>query len=226
MRVVAILQARMGSTRLPGKVMLPLAGKPMVQNIVERVERAKSLDDVVVSSPSTISDEAIESLCCKLDIPWHRYNGDPCDLVGRYLACATLAQADLIVRIPCDNPCIDPDYIDAAIETYKRDPFVYYSNTTAGCSGKMIDGIGAEVLSMSRLKWLDERTQGNAFWREHPHQLFEFCNILQLPPADYRLDVNTQADYEFIKGIYDHFGHNEFTTQQVVTHLTTQGVMA
>jgi spore coat polysaccharide biosynthesis protein SpsF (cytidylyltransferase family) len=193
------------------------------------VKRAKTLDAVYVTYP--VKDERIKRLvnrCYAQPIEWGNEYGktDENDLVGRYLDAAKWSEADLIVRIPCDNPCIDPAYIDAAVDDYLRDPFIYYSNTTAECDGKMIDGIGAEVFSMSRLRWLDERTQGNAVWREHPHRYFEECGLLQLPQADYRLDVNTQADYAFIKGIYDHFGNNQFTTQQVVQHLTTQGVMA
>lgn len=220
MRIVAILQARLGSTRLPGKVLLPLAGTPMLQHIIERVQRASRLHGVALAVPH--EDRAqFEGMGCGI-VSDDRIKEN--DLVGRYRAAAEVCEADVIVRVPCDNPCIDPAYIDAAVKAYLRDPFIYYSNTTDECDGKLIDGIGAEVVSMSRLRWLDARTQGHAIWREHPHRFFEDAGLLHLPPADYRLDVNTQADYEFIQSIYDHFGNNRFTTQQVVSYLTTQGV--
>lgn len=233
MRVVAILQARLGSTRLPGKVMLPLGGKPMVQNIIERVQRAKSLHAVVTGIPARDA-MAFKDIHGEVYWPEHCVHED--DLVGRYLATATKFQADLIVRIPCDNPCVDPVHIDQAIASYLALPQIYVSTQYLHLGNHVyVDGVGAEVFSMSRLQWLDQATRGQALYREHPHKLFEdqhlidSWNIYQRH-ADYsktiRLDVNTQVDYEFIKGIYDHFGHNSFTTQQVVEHLTTQGVLA
>lgn len=222
MKIVAILQARIGSTRLPGKVLLPLAGKPMLANIMERVQRAEMIDGIAVTYPER--DREIRAIATRGDACSAGWNGDEADLIGRYLDIAEGQRADLIVRIPCDNPCVDPDYIDQAVEAYLRDPFVYYSNTTAECDGVRLDGIGAEVMSLSRLRWLDERTRGNPVWREHPHRYFEDCGLLSLPQADYRLDVNTQADYEFIQGIYDHFGHNRFTSSEVLGYLQAVGV--
>lgn len=215
MRVVAILQARTGSTRLPNKVLLPLAGKSMLQNIVERVRRSTRLDDIVVAIPS--SDHG------KIGNYRMYEHHDESDLVGRYLAAARAYNADVIVRIPCDNPCIDPVYIDAAIEAYEQYPFIYYSNTTAKVGVDVVDGVGVEVFSRSRLEWLHRRTKGNPVWREHPHKYFEECGLLELPRATVRLDVNTEEDYRFLSAIYDHFGHNRFTTEEVLGFLTTQG---
>lgn len=219
MRIVAILQARLGSTRLPNKVLLPLAGKSMLRNIVERVQRATCLHEVVVAIPS---DDwgPINALALPCPLYWH---DDAADLVGRYVATAEAFSADVIVRIPCDNPCIDPHYIDDAVLAYKQDPFIYYSNTTAMVGEVAVDGVGAEVCSRSRLHWLDQRTQGRPDWREHPHKYFESCGLLQLPAATIRLDVNTQAEYEFIQDIYAHFGHNRFTTEEVLGYLHTKG---
>lgn len=216
MRTVAILQARLGSTRLPNKVLLPLAGKSMLWNIVERVSRATKLHRVVVAVP-TDDWGTMQALALPCPLYWH---DDEHDLVGRYVAAAEAFNADLIVRIPCDNPCVDPACIDEAIAAYLNDPFVYYSNTTALIGDVAVDGVGAEVLSRSRLHWLDQRTRGNPVWREHPHKYVEECGLLRLPHATVRLDVNTNADYEFIKTIYDHFGHNRFTSEEVLAFLS------
>lgn len=219
MKTVAILQARLNSTRLPNKVLLPLAGKSMLRNIVERVQRASSLHQVVIAIPS---DDwgPINALALPCPLYWH---DDEQDLVGRYVAAAEAFNADVIVRIPCDNPCIDPAYIDEAVLAYQRFPFIYYSNTTAMVGDVAIDGVGAEVLSRSRLHWLDQRTQGRPDWREHPHRYFESCGLLSLPQAALRLDVNTQADYDRIKTIYDHFGHNRFTADDVLQYVQALG---
>lgn len=205
----------MNSTRLPGKVMMPLAGKPMVQNIVERVKRANRLDDVIVAIPvdDTRHFSSLPSDIFHLFCPC---GGDENDLVERYLSVAIGNEADIIVRVPCDNPCVDPEYIDKAVGEYLREPYVFYTNTTDVCEGVYIDGIGAEVFSLSRLKWLDERTKRNVEHREHPHRLFYEYGEAEVPMADIRLDVNTQEDYDFINSIYSHFQHNHFTALDIL----------
>jgi spore coat polysaccharide biosynthesis protein SpsF len=223
MKIVAIMQARMGSTRLPGKSLLPLAGKPMVHNIVERVQRARRLDAIVLAVPLRDAPAfAFLSGSCFL----YAYAGEETDLVGRYLGAAQAFDADVIVRIPCDNPCIDPAYIDAAVERYLTEAHVYYSNTTARSGQTYVDGIGAEVCSLSRWQWLDRRTRGEVGWREHPHRYFVEQGLLALPTADLRLDVNTQDDYDFIARLYAHFTRNDFTTADVVAYMESKKVTA
>ena len=224
MKVVAILQARMNSTRLPGKVMLPLAGKPMVQNIVERVQRAKRIDEVILAIPFNDLPHFTWGLGC---IVW------PCgspenDLVGRYLEVAVENSADLIVRVPCDNPCVDPAYIEQAIEEWFKRPYNFYSNTTAWVNRYRFDGLGCEIFSMSTLKWLDVVTRDNDAWREHPHKYWEDFkeerynydeseySIETADNSHLRLDVNTLDDYHFIEKIYNHFGHNHFTAHDIL----------
>lgn len=229
MRIVAILQARLNSTRLPGKILLPLAGKSMLQNIVERVQRATRPNDIVLAVPQV---DAPELAPVANGRAWlYSYAGDEADLVGRYCAAACAFGADLIVRIPCDNPCVDPAYIDEAITDYLDGVYTFFSNTTVSVehNGRWteVDGVGCEVFSISRLKWLDRITQGQPELREHPHKYFydRRAYDYDMPDhgiefgfesADIRLDVNTQADYDFIKTIYDHFGHHRFTTQEVL----------
>lgn len=226
MRVVAILQARMNSTRLPGKSMMLLGGKPMVQNIIERVQRAKRVDEVVLAPPEC--DRA--AFADFNEVSYYAVGVDENDLVGRYLGVAIPSEADLIVRVPCDNPCVDPAVIDEAIEDYLDQPYVFFSNTTTlvnyGGRPVWIDGLGAEVLSLSRLQWLDRITQGQPELREHPHKYFlDRYKDNSLPDegssfgkldGDIRLDVNTLDDYHFIEQIYNHFGHNEFTAHDIL----------
>ena len=98
---------------------------------------------------------------------------------------------------------------------------------------KIVDGVGAEVFSMSRLKWLDEKTKDDAEEREHLHKWFyrynDSCDedtdsvFITLPYRDaIRLDVNTEQDYQFIKRIYDHFGHNNFHVNDVLAYLESK----
>jgi spore coat polysaccharide biosynthesis protein SpsF (cytidylyltransferase family) len=215
LKVVAILQQRMGSKRLPGKALLPLAGKSMTENIIERVKRAKRLDAVVLAVPPQ-DENAFTAMPCRVHAPLVDEN----DLVGRYLITAERCHADIVVRVPCDNPCIQPEYIDEVIGTYLTCDVTFSSNTTAKVNGKWVDGVGAEVFSTSRLKILDYETRNrecyrDASYREHPHKYFNYI----LPKADLRLDVNTQADFDLIKDIYDHFGHNRFHVSEALAYL-------
>ena len=232
MRTVAILQARMGSSRLPGKMLLPLLGKPLVQHVLERVNRATTLDAVVLAVPAHDVDAFAPAAYQRAIL--YPYAGDEADLVGRYLGAATVHYAELIVRIPCDNPCVQPDYIDEAVEKYLARPQVYASTMYRHVRDRIyLDGVGAEVFSMSRLQWLDQATQGQPNYREHPHLLFQdqhlidgweqyvrYANVSET----IRLDVNDIPGYEFIKTIYTYFGHNEFTSDEIVSFLTTKEV--
>jgi spore coat polysaccharide biosynthesis protein SpsF (cytidylyltransferase family) len=154
--------------------------------------------------------------------------------VGRYLESAVLSKAELIVRIPCDNPCVDPFYIDLAVEKYLGNPHIYVSTMYRHVRDRIyLDGVGAEVCSMSRLQWLDQATTHSPQYREHPHLLFQdqhlidgweqyqrYANVSET----IRLDVNDKKDYELIADIYTHFGHNRFTTDEIVAYLTTKEV--
>jgi len=226
-RVVAILQARMNSSRLPGKSLLPLLGTPMVQHIVERVQRAKRVHEVVLAFPRADLDAfSFLSRTCTL----YPYWGDENDLVGRYLGAANAFRADIVVRVPCDNPCVDPAYVDQCIEKYMAWPNVFVSNAgDAEVGVRIVDGLGCEVFSFSRLKWLDANTEGMPRYREHPHLLFHHHQ----EPSTWsemrsfiRLDVNTQSDYDFIKSIYDHFQRNDFTAEEIVAYLDSKTVKA
>ena len=228
MKIVCVVQARLNSTRLPRKILLPLAGKPMLLNMLERIQRSKRIDAIVVTCPAEDAIEISKGTPKKTMID--AWLADENDLVARHLSAALSVYADIIVRIPSDNPLVDHEYIDAAVEDYIERPYIFFSNTTdlIKHDGRQLwaDGIGAEVLSMSRLKWLDRITQGERELREHPHKYFlDRYRDNDIPDegicfgkleADLRLDVNTQYDYEFVSNIYGYFGHNHFTAQDIL----------
>lgn len=237
MKIVAILQARLGSTRLKNKMLLPLAGAPLVQRVCERVSRSTKLDTVVLAIPSRDLD-AFAPIAGATGVWLYPYPGDDMDLVGRYYSAAQAFDADLIVRVPCDNPCVQAEYIDAAIMRYLAVPQVFVS-TTVLCwqNHQYIDGLGAEVFSMSRLKWLDQATQGQPNYREHPHLLFQDQHLIEAweqyqyeanHRETIRLDVNSQSDYEFIADIYDALypKNPHFTIEDILAYLETKPVPA
>lgn len=113
MRVVAIIQARMGSTRLPGKVFLDVAGEPMVARVVSRSQRATTLDEVVVATTTESADEAIVELASTRGWPCFRRSKD--DVLDRYYQAAQAHAVDVVVRITSDCPLIGPELIDQVV---------------------------------------------------------------------------------------------------------------
>lgn len=226
MNIVAVVHARMGSTRLPGKSLLPLAGAPLVQHVLERVSRTPCVSCVVLAVPEHDHNEFRPAADAVPGVILYRHLGDESDVLGRIVSAATICDADVVIRIPADNPCVDPAYLDFAVERYSRFPFCYYSNTTDLCDGRWVDGVGGEVCSISRLRWLDNITLDDRELREHPHRYFEKNGMLSLPKADVRLDVNTPDEYDFIASIFTHFRHNRFTTAEVLAYLSQERLMS
>ena len=222
MRTVVLVQVRCGSTRFPNKILSPLLGQPLLVQLARRAGRTPGVERVVLICPAKDAP-LLRPILDPLHLDLFADPGDEADLVGRHLRAAEWAQADLLVRVPGDNPCVDPVYLDAALAAYRKDPIPYYSNTTAAVGAVWVDGIGGEVVSRSRLQWLDARTTGRPDWREHPHRYFEDQGLLRLPPATIRLDVNTLQDYLVIRDLFTHFGHNQFTSQEVVQYLMPKG---
>lgn len=238
MKVIAIIQARMGSTRLPGKVLLPLAGKSMLQNIIERVKRAKMIEEVVLAVPK--SDKNLERWNTFLPFVavWSP-DCDESDLITRFYRTAKCTGADLIIRICSDNPLVEPGEIDRAIMVWQRLPTLFISNMhthnkhaykhwSDRYSYGYPDGIGCEVYSWNTLQWMNENLTKPEH-REHPHLYFHERGEVESPVCpdefarpDLKLDVNTKEEYEYIKDIYDYFGHNEFHITEVIKYLDSK----
>ena len=113
---IAIIQARMGSSRLPGKVLLDLAGQPMLRRVVERTRRAKTIDRVVVATTTEPSDDPLVELCTELD--YACYRGSLYDVLDRYYQAARQFDASNIVRITADCPLIDPEVVDRTVRAF------------------------------------------------------------------------------------------------------------
>jgi spore coat polysaccharide biosynthesis protein SpsF len=217
-KVVLILQARMGSSRLPGKSMMDLAGAPLVGRILERVKRCKSLDDIILAIPNTAKNKPLESLANEYGVKV--FLGAENDLLERYYQAALESEADIVVRIPADNATPQPEEIDRIIQYHlslERPGFS--SNLSVIDDSGYPDGIGAEVFDFILLKFAEE-TVADPFKREHVHLNFynyetgeavdsNWCPIgtVQCPEEfrrpDLILDVNTQEQYDFMKQLYE-----------------------
>jgi len=161
--ITAIIQARMGSTRLPGKVLKDLEGQTMLSRVVNRTCRASLLDEVIVATTVKPADNLIMTECEKLGIPVFR--GDEEDVLDRYYKAAQSYQADPIVRITSDCPLIDPEIINLVIENFlAHEDLDYASNTLPPRTFPR--GLDVEVMTFDALEqaWRGDK---NPAWREH-----------------------------------------------------------
>ena len=146
-KVVAIVQARMGSTRLPGKVLMDISGWSMLWHVVNRVRQAKWVDKVVVATSGSVSDDPVATLCEQEGIPCFRGSED--DVLDRYYQAAKWIGANVIVRITADCPLIDPYVVDDVVKHYVDGDYDYVSNTAPPT---FPDGLDIEVFSFEALE--------------------------------------------------------------------------
>ena len=147
--IITVIQARTASTRLPNKVLLPLAGKTVLSKMVERVKFSKLAGEVVVATTTGTDDDRIEELCRKEKINFYR--GHPSDLLDRHYRAGLKFDADTVIKIPSDCPLIDPKIIDKVISFYLKnsDKYDYVSNLHPA---SYPDGNDVEIMSMDALK--------------------------------------------------------------------------
>lgn len=210
-RVVLISQARMGSTRLPGKSLMPLADKPLVGRVIERLKRCERVDEIVLATTQKTEDDPLEGIGRDCGIAVFR--GAENDLVDRYYRAALAYRARVIVRVPADNPAPEPEQIDRTIEYHLQSGNDFTTTYPDVFDNGWPDGIGAEVFNFDGLEkvW---KTSADPRNREHPHTNFyehpEIYRIGTLPcPSEFRrpdilLDVNTPEEYEFMAQLYEY----------------------
>jgi spore coat polysaccharide biosynthesis protein SpsF len=218
-RTVAIIQARMGSTRLPGKVLLPLVGRPILSRVVERTARAERIDEVVVATTVDPSDEPIVNLAAAEG--WAVERASESDLLDRYIQVARAHEADIVVRITSDCPLIDPALIDQTIEAFVDGRGDYASNTLVPRTYPR--GLDVEVVSMDALEaaWRDDADPAS---REHVTPFLyrnpdRFRLVRVSGPDDrsaHRWCVDVPEDYELVRRIYDELGRDDFTWRQAL----------
>ena len=200
-KTIAILQARMSSSRLPGKVLKPIAGRPMLAFQVERVRRARLVDRLVIATSVETSDDPIAALCASEKVDCHR--GSLADVLGRFHGAAlAFGLVDHVVRLTGDCPLSDPDIIDACIALHIANGADYTSN---GVTRSYPDGLDVEVLRFSALdrahreaKEQFEREHVTPYLYRHP-ELFSL-DVLRAPRdlAELRWTVDNPADLDFV----------------------------
>jgi spore coat polysaccharide biosynthesis protein SpsF len=209
-KIVTVIQARTGSTRLPDKIFMPLAGKPLLLRMIQRAQNSKLAGQIVVATTTEQTDDKVEELCTLSDINFYR--GHPTDLLDRHFKAAIEYNADAVVKIPSDCPLIDSEIIDRVIEYYLNniDKYDYVSNLHPATYP---DGNDVEVFSMAALKvsWDNaerelEREHTTPYFWENPDK-FRIGNVEWETGLDYsmshRFTIDYMEDYLFIKAVYD-----------------------
>jgi spore coat polysaccharide biosynthesis protein SpsF (cytidylyltransferase family) len=203
MKIIAIIQARLGSTRLPGKVLLDLEGRTVLEHVIRRVKSSKLVTDVIVATTINKDDLEIVKLCANLGISV--YCGSEDDVLDRYYQTARLFKADHIVRITSDCPLIDPMVIDEVITLHVREKADYTSNTL---KETYPDGEDIEVFTFAALKeaWKKANLSSE---REHVTPFIRKNHAFKLVNLEYNKDLSHKRwtldnpeDFEFIKSIY------------------------
>ncbi len=206
MKIVATIEARMDSNRLPGKTLKEVLGRPMLERMIERVRRSKRLDEIVVATTVAENDQQIEALCSRLGVRCFRGSND--DVLLRVVEAARSAKADLIVELTGDCPVIDPTMIDSVIQYYLDHPLDYASNCLERTFPR---GTETQVFSLKVLEEVERTTQEPAdrehvslYIYEHPekYRLGNFAAPAGVGRTDLRLTVDLPQDLELIRAIY------------------------
>ncbi|HMF14579.1 MAG TPA: NTP transferase domain-containing protein [Gemmataceae bacterium] len=205
MRTVAIVQARMGSTRLPGKALADLAGKPVLWHVVQRVHRARRVDEVVVATSTSPSDDPLVDFCSASGIPVFR--GSESDVLDRVYQATREYGADVVVRVTGDCPLLDPSVIERVLGAYAGGDYDYVSNVI---HYTYPDGLDVEVLSMAALAraWREalkpsEREHVTTYVRfSDRFRTFNEAHDPDLSPLGYRWSIDEPGDLELVRRIY------------------------
>lgn len=211
MKTVVIIQARMGSTRLPGKVMKKLFGKTVLQHVIERISQSKQIDEIVIATTTNEEDNVIEkeALSCNAKC----FRGSEQDVLSRFYFAAKESNADIIVRISSDCPLTDPKEADKVVEFFKNHDYPYVSNGHKDPSQATYPkGLDTEVFSFQALEeaYLNadqpyQHEHVTPYLYEEGRKLFFFKYDQNY--SRYRWTLDTEEDWELINRIYEYLYH-------------------
>lgn len=219
-KTVAIIQARLGSTRLPGKVLKEIIQRPMIDHVMERTLRAESIDEVVIATTNAPQDLKLAAYCKQKG--WPVFCGSENDVLSRYWQCANEHQADHIVRITSDCPMISPQVIDQVVERQLSQNDLDYS-CNFHPKRTFPRGLDVECLPLRTLERVHKAATSPEL-REHVTlMIYQRSDLFQLDGvhcsqdlSHWRWTVDTEADLQLIRTVFRHFGDNHFTWKQAM----------
>lgn len=224
MKTVAIVQARMGSTRLPNKVMKPITGVPMIELLLKRLSKAKEIDQIVVATSQDTRNLPLAAHVGSLGYACEQ--GSENDVLERYVQAGRAHQAEIIIRITGDCPLVDPALVDECIRRFREGGVDYFSNTDPPTYP---DGLDIEVTTLAALERAAKESN-KEFDREHVTPYIRESGVFKKAGLQYREDlsllrwtVDDPADFKVISCIFEHFAPEvHFSWQQVLELQKTQ----
>ncbi len=222
MRVEAFIQARMGSTRLPGKVLKKVLGRSLLDFLIERLSQSKEIDDIVVVTSELSADDVLVSFCNDRGITFFR--GSEEDVLDRYYQAALQRKVDAVVRITADCPLIDPEIVDQVIQVFKKNEGVvdYVSNSLERTFPR---GLDVEIFSFQALQMAsqcafrpEEREHVTVYLYRHP-EIFRLRNVAHQPVLhSHRWTVDTSEDFALVRFILENLypSHPQFRLNDIL----------
>lgn len=227
-KIVATIEARYASARLPGKTLLKIVGKPTLELLIERLKRSKLIEQIVVATTVNPNCQPIVDLAKKLGVGCFR--GSEEDVLDRVLKAAKAYQADIIVEITGDLPLIDPEITDSVIDYYFKNNFDYVSNML---DKKCPHGLDTQIFSVDILEEVSKITNDSAdrenvslYIYEHPEKYK--LGSFKMPPEfchpEWRFTLDTIEDFNFVNEIYErlYYQKSDFNTYDVINLFNKQ----
>jgi len=207
MRTIAIIQARMGSDRVKGKVLKDLGGKSVLERVIERTKKAKCVDEVVIATTENSSDDPIIMKARELGVLVHR--GSEYDVLDRYMGAALKFKADIVFRITADCPFIDPQMIEFVMENFSDGVYDYASNRINRTYPR---GQDTEIITIEALEknWTEakekyQRVHVTPYVYENPDK-FKICSVYGAKDFSHqRWTVDTDDDIRFLRKVCEEF---------------------
>lgn len=231
-KIGATIQARMGSTRLPGKMLVPIMGRPVLSYMVERLSRSKSLESIVVATTTNPLDDEIEAACLRMKVPVYRGSED--DVLGRVVGAIKTHGIETHVELYGDSPLIDPEVIDHLVRVFLEGGYDCVFN---GLKATYPSGLQAKVLR-AQIYIEQERVLTDPKYREYTAlcirdflDRYKVCNV-EAPPEiarpDIFIELDTEEDFAVIKAIYEALypKNPRFTTIEVLEFLNAHPEIA
>lgn len=207
MRIVVVVQARMTSTRLPGKVLVDVEGRPMLAHQIDRLKRSRAATEVMIATTAGATDDPVADLARTMELRCFR--GDEHDVLSRYVGAACDANADVVVRCTADCPLIDPGVVDRVIEALltETEPVDYASNTLERSYPRGLDVEAFHADTLGRLDRIARSAPAREHVTFHLHSerpdLFLKRSVVDVEDnSDLRWTVDTPEDLEFVRRIY------------------------
>jgi spore coat polysaccharide biosynthesis protein SpsF len=220
--IVATIEARMTSSRLPGKVMLPLAGKPTLERLIERLKRSKTVDHIVIATTTNDADDVLVELGNKLGVGVWR--GSEEDVLTRVLGAAQSVKADLILEVTGDCPLIDWRHADYLAELFESGSYDYVANNMERSFPRGMDlqlfptALLAEVAELTQDPYDHEHVSLYIYNHPEKYRLLNWKAEGKMHRPDVRVTLDTQEDYELLERIFTELlpKHEDFSAEDII----------